>query len=574
MDYLFAIVNIALLIVVHEFGHFVVARMCGVYTPVFSVGFGRRLWGIDLWGTDFRISAIPFGGYVRMAGADPFGYSEEDDNLPDPSMGFMQKPLWQRIAILLAGPGANVLYAVSVITVALMVGEPKELPEVGTVVPDTVAERSGFLPGDRIIDINGRSVATWGQIDALVPSLGESNTVVVERDGTQVELEVAVTEADRKAHPDGRKVPFGILNERPSSRVGVDDSHSPAGVAGIEAGWGIAKVGDTEVHDWLDVERAFRELGDAGGVELAMKRLDMEKEEVVDLSVQLVRSAWTTSDAGTSAAAAWGLRPGVLFVGTVHEQVSDAHGFLAGCRSRPHARVAPAVAGGVERGDRMLSIDGHPLHRWADVSRYVTAAFNPDTPNEPPRTIILTVRRDGALHDLELLPEVVADHDVTGRNQVRAVIGVGPVSGNRVGPTTPVYYAFPDALSISIDENVRVAKLSVERIGEVITGAAAFDQSFGGPFAMLSAGAAAAADGLFTMARLSALISLSLGVVNLVPIPVLDGGQIILFAIEAVRGRPISAAMRERVLQIAVLAMVLLMLAVTIKDIDQWLFSR
>ena len=168
----------------------------------------------------------------------------------------------------------------------------------------------------------------------------------------------------------------------------------------------------------------------------------------------------------------------------------------------------------------------------------------------------------------------MADQDVTGRNQVRAVVGIGPVSGNTTGPSEPFFYSFPDAFSISIDENVRVAKLSVERIGEVITGAAAFDQSFGGPFAMLSAGAAAAERGLFAMARLSALISLSLGVVNLVPIPVLDGGQIIFFIIEAVRGRPLSPAMRERVLQIAVLGMVLLMLAVTIKDIDQWLFSK
>ena len=574
MHYLFALVNIALLIIVHEFGHFVVARMCGVHAPVFSVGFGRRICGFKLGGTDFRLSAIPFGGYVRMAGADPFGYHEEDDDLPDPSMGFMRKPLWQRIAILLAGPGANIIYAVTIITVALMVGEPKELPEVGTVVPGTVAERSGFKPGDRIVTINDRAVATWSQIDALVPTLGESNSIVVDRYGTEVTLEVAVTEADRSAQSEGRKVPFGIMNARPGTRVGVDDSASPAGVAGIGNGWAISSVQGTEVRDWIDVERAFAAHADLAMVELDMKRFDEETEEIVDLSVEMSRSSWAAPDAGASAAAAWGLHPGLLFVGRVQDEISDEHGFLAGCRSRPHSRTSPAVAGGVQLGDHMLSIDGETLHSWSDVSRLVTGAFDPSKPNEPPRTIVLKVRRDGELKSLELKPEVVADHDTTGRNQVRAVVGIGPVSGNVAGPAEPFYYNFSDAFSISIDENLRVARLSVERIGEVITGAAAFDQSFGGPFAMLSAGAAAAEMGRFAMARLSALISLSLGVVNLVPIPVLDGGQIIFFVIEAVRGRPLSPAMRERILQVAVLGMVLLMLAVTIKDIDQWLFSR
>ena len=98
LTYLFALVNIALLIIVHEFGHLVVAKLCGVAVPVFSVGFGRRLVGIELGGTDYRLSSIPFGGYVRMAGADPYGYFEEDEEHIDPERGFLQRPLWQRIA--------------------------------------------------------------------------------------------------------------------------------------------------------------------------------------------------------------------------------------------------------------------------------------------------------------------------------------------------------------------------------------------------------------------------------------------------------------------------------------------
>jgi regulator of sigma E protease len=181
------------------------------------------------------------------------------------------------------------------------------------------------------------------------------------------------------------------------------------------------------------------------------------------------------------------------------------------------------------------------------------------------------VRRAGELLTFEIQPEVIADQDATGMNRVRAIIGVGPAGFDIAGPTQPIPYPFVDAVAMSVEQNVDLARMSVERIGHLIVGAAAFDESLGGPVAMFTTGAIAAEAGLFSMAKFAAAISLSLGVVNLFPVPVLDGGQILFFLIEAVRGRPLSAAMRERVLQIAVLGMVLLMLAVTVKDLNQFI---
>ena len=90
-----AILLIAILVFIHEFGHFIVAKACGVSVPVLSIGFGRRLVGVEIGGTDYRISALPFGGYVRMAGADPFGTGEEDDDLlDDPSTAFLRRPVF------------------------------------------------------------------------------------------------------------------------------------------------------------------------------------------------------------------------------------------------------------------------------------------------------------------------------------------------------------------------------------------------------------------------------------------------------------------------------------------------
>lgn len=575
MTYLFALVNIALLIIVHEFGHLVVAKLCGVAVPVFSVGFGRRLVGIEVGGTDYRLSSIPFGGYVRMAGADPYGYFEEDEEHIEPERGFLQRPLWQRIAILLAGPAANVVFAIAVICVVLMIGDDHPIAEVGLVRPDTPAEQAGFEAGDEIEQVGGVEVETWNQAMGAFAQLSPGTTqVAIRRDGEPLELSVHVAEpAEVGSEAAGPAPDFGLRNPRPVPLVGVDDPTSPAGAAGLETGWLVKTVNGAEVRDWVALNRALRALGDADTVEIEVGVPDLEARTWNDQTVQLERGGWTAPQApGLDEAAQWGLYPAVLFVQQVSDTVSDSYGFLSACRPAAPPRDSPARLAGVTSGDHLLAIDGRPLLEWADVDVGVRSTLSLDAdPNQPPRPLTLDVRRDGALVSFEIQPEVIADQDRTGMNQVRAIIGVGGAGYAISGPTRPIQYPAVDALVMSVEQNVEMARLSVERIGHLLVGAAAFDQSLGGPVAMFTTGAMAAEAGLFSMAKFAAAISLSLGVVNLFPIPVLDGGQILFFVIEAVRGRPLSAAMRERVLQVAVLGMVLLMLAVTVKDVNQFI---
>jgi membrane-associated protease RseP (regulator of RpoE activity) len=344
-------------------------------------------------------------------------------------------------------------------------------------------------------------------------------------------------------------------------------------MAGVQTGWLVKQVGETEVRDWVSMNRAFRELDDAMSVELTVGIPDLKREQWEDKTVQLERSAWKPpGELGLDEAASWGLYPSVLFVQRVSDTVSDSYGFLSACRPAAPPRDSPARLAGVATGDHLVAIDGRPLLEWADVDVGVRSTLSPDAaPSEPPRPLELAVRRAGELVVIEIQPEVIADQDNTGMNQVRAIIGVGGAGYAITGPTKPIPYPIGDALVMSVEQNVEMARMSVERIGHLIVGAAAFDQSLGGPVAMFTTGAIAAEAGLFSMAKFAAAISLSLGVVNLFPIPVLDGGQILFFLIEAIRGRPLSAAMRERVLQIAVLGMVLLMLAVTVKDVNQFI---
>ena len=148
-EYIAAIGMIAILVFIHEFGHFIVAKACGVHVKVFSIGFGRPLLGFDFKGTEYRLSMLPFGGYVQMAGADPFGTGEEDDEwLEDPESAFLRRPVWQRLLVVSAGPAFNLALPLVLFTVLLMAGEPQPANSVGTVDSDGLAAEAGMVPGE------------------------------------------------------------------------------------------------------------------------------------------------------------------------------------------------------------------------------------------------------------------------------------------------------------------------------------------------------------------------------------------------------------------------------------------
>jgi regulator of sigma E protease len=177
--------------------------------------------------------------------------------------------------------------------------------------------------------------------------------------------------------------------------------------------------------------------------------------------------------------------------------------------------------------------------------------------------------RAGAVVTLTMTPEVIEDTNQMGRYYFRPILGVMRNGGYAQGPMIRKYYGFFDAAHLSGVQTVMVMGLILEQIGKVFTGEAAVDKSVGGPVEMVRQAKKAAQAGLFSYARLLAGLSLSLGIVNLLPVPVLDGGQLLFFTIEGIRGRPVSAALRERAQQIGVLLLVMLMLTVLILDINR-----
>ncbi|MGH6924252.1 MAG: RIP metalloprotease RseP [Propylenella sp.] len=213
-----ALVVLTAVVFVHEMGHFLVARWCGIRVAAFSIGFGRELAGFtDRRGTRWKLSLIPLGGYVRFEG---------DDNaasIPDPEMLartplserqglFHFAPLWKRMAVVTAGPVANFILAVLIFaSVFALVGRPHVLPVADTVMEGSAAERAGFLPGDRILSVDGNRIDSFTELQSLVMlSADETLTIVVDRGGEQVTL-TAVPERQERPDRLGGTHRIGVL---------------------------------------------------------------------------------------------------------------------------------------------------------------------------------------------------------------------------------------------------------------------------------------------------------------------------------------------------------------------------
>jgi regulator of sigma E protease len=244
-------VVLGVLVLVHEWGHFIAAKLCGVRVDVFSIGFGNRLWGVKRGDTDYRISALPLGGYVRMAGDNPV---EERTGAP---YEFLSRPRWQRFLIAIAGPAMNILVTFLILWgIYASVGIPYVPPTIDQVQAGSAAEKGGLKSGDTILSVNGKSVKTTAEsVDAIRGSGGQPIQFIIRRDGKDMPL--TITPVHAKA-PEGEMawmIGATIASQEGREREGVIAGAAHAGketvyearqIGGVLAGLFNGKV---SVHD-------------------------------------------------------------------------------------------------------------------------------------------------------------------------------------------------------------------------------------------------------------------------------------------------------------------------------------
>ncbi|MBX9403818.1 RIP metalloprotease RseP [Lysobacter sp. BMK333-48F3] len=409
------IISIGLLVTIHEFGHFWVARRCGVKVLRFSIGFGKPLWlrkGAD--GTEYAIGAIPLGGYVKML-------DEREFEIPDALIpqAFNRKPVWQRIAIVAAGPVANLILCVALLWGMFVIGRPDFAPVIGDAVG--LAAESGLRRGDSVLRIGDRDTPTWSEVQLAL-------------------------------------LPYALDRENVAVRIRAENG-----------------------------AQATRQL--------QLSRLPAEFDE--RRAVQIVGLSGRHE-----------LRPTVI------------------------GRIAPgAPAWGVlAEGDRVTALDGDPVRSWDDLSAAVTKL------GERGGAAMIEVARNGDRLALEIAPKRMA------RPDGKAYWGLGLTSAAVPEPARDAVlrYGPLQAVPAALREGVHQTEQLFAMIGRAFTGRVSLQNTVAGPVTIGRAANAYARNGPAWYLQLLALLSLSLGILNLLPIPILDGGHLLYYLIELVKGSPVS----------------------------------
>ncbi len=414
-------VALGVLITFHEFGHYWVAKRCGVKILRFSIGFGRPLWrrvsGPD--NTEFVLAAIPLGGYVKML--DEREGSVDADELP---RAFNNKSLAQRVAIVSAGPLFNFIFAIVAYWLAFMLGVTGMKPIIGAVPGNTPAAAAGIIAGEQIIGIDGVKTATWNSVvDILIGKIIA---------GAPVELE-------------------------------LQDARSVGGVSRQAS--------------------------------LALSQISIDAMADGDLLGRL------------------GLQP-------LRAPVPAIIGKLVPGQA--------AEAAGLQPGDEIVAVAGRPVGDWAEFVEVIQGAAR--------QPVAMTIKRDQAYLDITITP---AERRLEN-GAVKGFAGVAPapftLDASLVATES---YALLPALKRGVVKTGEMSMMTLRILGKILTGQASV-KNLSGPISIAHYAGKTAQLGLVAFLGFLAIISIGLGVLNLLPIPLLDGGHLFYYAIEFVKGSPVS----------------------------------
>ena len=237
MTFLSAIVLLGIIIFVHELGHFLFAKLMGVRVLKFSLGFGPKLVGKKYGDTEYLISGIPFGGYVKMLG------ETTEDELPeeDKPFAYNYQPVWKRFGIVFSGPLFNIIFAVVIFFFSFLNGFPALIPEIGEIMPDTPAEKAGLAKGDTVTEIDGVAVDQWdGMTDVIHKSPGKTLNLKIKREGAVLQLSMT---PERKKVKDifGEEREIGLIGIKPSGNTFIKKENFVGAISnGVARTWDIS----------------------------------------------------------------------------------------------------------------------------------------------------------------------------------------------------------------------------------------------------------------------------------------------------------------------------------------------
>ncbi|MBK6847237.1 MAG: RIP metalloprotease RseP [Proteobacteria bacterium] len=556
MTLLYFVLLVGVLIFVHEVGHFLLAKLFNVKVLKFSLGFGPAALGFRRGETEYCIAWLPLGGFVKMLGEDPAEPVRREDH----DRAFHHKPLWQRYAIVLAGPIFNIIFPTLIYFIFFASQSRLPPPVIGKVLPDEPAAEAGLRPGDRILAVDGRPVRYWTDREAaggglwsvthnIAPYPGVALRITIKRGGQRLERFITPREDvcyDRL----GLRWRCGVIGVSPlfeMAQIGVIDPAGPAGRAGLRTGDLITAVNGRPIERWDELAQLLEHnRGDA--LRLAYLRPGAPLSDFADL--RLLHPRTTVLDPeprheATTVRYETGIASAELFVRHIDPG-------------------SPAAALGLKPGDRIVALDGRPVKHWAVFGQALRQ--RPDADHR-----LVWLRLGGEQREARFRFAQVAYRDDLGNQLARYVFGAEADVVARAHEPVPV----EGRLGYAAVESVRYTSDLVHKllvvIVELFRGGISRD-TIGGPLMLAKAARVAAETGWDKFLLLMALISINLGIINLLPVPLLDGGHIMFFTIEAIRRRPLSLRARALASYFGLVLLVSLMVFALKNDITRFWF--
>jgi len=438
-----AILLLGPLIAIHEFGHYFVARKLGVKVQVYSIGFGPTLikWKSKKSGIQYQLSALPFGGYVKMLDEREGNVTEED--MPQ---AFNRQSPWKRIAIVAAGPLINLVFAIVLFWILFLPSQEQLNTRVGKIFPGTPAAAVQMQTGDKITAIDGTPVSTWEKLNyAIVDRAGETGVIQV------------------RVERQGQLQQFSL----PIQNFLKDQSKSPLETLGF-----------------------------------------------IPYRPQIPAVVTKLSEDGA------------------------------------------AIRQGIKEGDKIVAIDGVKMKDWFDVVEIVQAS--------PEKLLKIDVLRNGEIKQFDVMPQGQRDN----MGNVIGMLGVQSTPGKVTIPDEykqTIQYNPAQALMMAVDKTGQISGMILNSMAKMVRGLIGLD-NLSGPITIAKVAGQSAEMGWQTFISFMALMSISLGILNLLPIPMLDGGHLVYYFIEAIRGKPVSEQIQIFGLKIGMVLLGSMMLLALFND--------
>ncbi len=500
------VIVLTMIVLVHELGHYIAARLMGVRVETFSFGFGKRLFGKQMGDTDFRVSLIPFGGYIKMAGDEEW----DPDNLkPDE---FQAKNRAQKIFILFMGPAMNLLLAFAIFVVINISGVEMEAfknepPRIGYVMKGSPAEAVGILKGDLVRSIDGSSVPDWKSLEIKIGSnANQKLQLVIERNGLLLKKQIKVNSITKQNLGDA-----GLEWEYKTKITSVTEN-SPALKAGLKTDDIVLEIDGKPVNSFEFSDRIAQSQGRSLPIKVKRSAGGRDIEKVLQVTPMRI----------------------IVMESAPLGSLDDVEAIMEKTMKAFPKSSYPKLSFSLYQPDAKYRITSQSIDSPEEMEKYLAQA-----------------RAKG-------IPFNAGERWMVG------------ISHTQYAPTIKINYSLFPAMGKAITDIVNLTGLVFDAFRKIIVGKLS-PKNLSGPIEIAKVSGKAMESGASNFFLLIAFISLQLGIVNLFPIPALDGGYLMIFSLEAILRREFSQKVKSVLMNIGIVFLIGLMAFVILNDIAKTL---